>query len=205
MAKRTNYNGPRQPNGQPSRAKNPNAAKNTPEPIDELALTVRARKQAEMWGVRMVDAKSKSTIRDEKRGDYIGILRMIGIQSKGVEGISDNQYQAGVKAQYIRENYLCAIGDVEAKKRRRAKEGLASVLTHDEEAERDAKSKAMWADLVRCVQDLERQTGQVFYMSVLDQAVFESNSIGFTVGDIRCLLNAVYNRFMAAQKAKRAA
>ena len=195
--------GPRTQSGQLSRAKNPSAPRPAPEPpIDELAIGVRAMRQAKLWGVNLVDRKGKSTLRDEKRGSYIGILRMIGIQSRGTEGISEMQYHAGVLARQIRVNYLKAIA---------APNVLFDTSTgmsgNDAEAHAEfcKVAREKWDTLKSCIANLEQETRQPFYMSALDQCVFNDNGTAFGIGIIREILNRVHQRFVEPQKIRRAA
>lgn len=195
---RKKHKGPREANGRLSRAKEPNAPRTTEEPIDELAITMRANKQAELWGLKKTDREGKSTLRDEKRGSYIGILRMLWLQSAGAEGISEGQYQAGMKAKEIRANFAKAIASPAA-----IYDGTG---TGDEVSAKQFYDKACdsWDRLKECVKALQIEMGTCKFLPLMQSCVFEDNGYGYSVGDVRLLLNAIHREFMEAPKRKAA-
>ncbi|WP_412057962.1 hypothetical protein [Bartonella sp. DGB2] len=88
----------REPNGRISRAKKFRRPAPLQEPIDLLAIKMRAKHK----GLSLADAKSPLA------NSFIGTLVLIG--DKSGMGISQRQYDVAQKYLEIRNNYLCAKG-----------------------------------------------------------------------------------------------
>ena len=188
---RKRKNGPREPNGKPSRAMNPTKYKE-PEAANETPLQLRAK----VFGLTMQEA------RDQKAGSFIGRLQMLHRRdATDPSGLSQEQYDAGIRYLELRNQFQKQIGSGEAIYERT--EGLTSVMSEADRESQWHKIKARWGDVRQCIQDAQnQQRGNLW--AALDYCVVRNEAHGQMIGDLRLALNALA-KFFERGKARTAA
>lgn len=179
---RKRKNGPREPNGKPSRAKVPTSPK-VVVPENESPLKLRAA----VFGLTLAEA------RDQKAGSFIGRLQMLHVRDKtDPSGLSQAQYDAGIRYLELRNQFHKQIGSGEAIYER--VEGLVTIMSEDEREEQWSKIKARWHDVRDCIQQAQNQSRGNLW-AALDYCVVRNESHGHMIGDLRLALNALANFF----------
>ena len=184
--------GPREPNGRLSRAKKPTGDKPVQEAADKSPLELRAK----VFGLSQAEAK------DQKAGSFIGRLRLARQRNeRSPEGISEDQYEAGLRYLELRNLFHKQIGAEQAIYERGTFSGV--MATEEDRAARWATIRMKWLQATDAIQQSQNATrGNLF--AALDYCVIRDESHTHMIGDLRQALNALHGYF-AKGKARRAA
>ena len=208
MAKKRK-NGPREPNGRLSRAKDPQrAAMMREEPADQLALDVRAKHLALHWGIG-----TKGEVIDEHGEIKDGIVPMPRQQARNplygtfygllyqTKELSREQYETCQRILDLHNLEMKRIGADNAIYERLGFQ--SGILTQDELDKRQRAISAKWGQLKQAIQaEQNYQRGNLW--AALQYCLFENQSFTHMVGDLRLALNAGGRFFGVGQKRKAA-
>jgi len=181
----------REPNGRISRAKNPTASARE-IPADEEPLKLRAK----VFGLTPKDAK------DQKAGSFIGRLCIRHRNDKNDPiGLTDEQYEAGLRYLELRNLYHRQIGSEDAIYERSTFGTMTD--SPEEQAKRWQSIKTRWNEAIASVQRRQNESaGNLF--AALDYCVVRDQSFTSMVGDLRIALNGLAE-FFSRGKARKAA
>lgn len=170
----------REPNGRPSRAK---------DPIDKLALEVRAR----MLGISLIDAKNPEA------ENYLGLLHMAFIKWKREETgkpqpeecISTAQYYAALQYVELNNDHAKAILSPGA-----YYETFNAGSGDDDAHTRWATAAvAKWDAARKAIQEAQNETNTENLWAALDLIVLRGQRLPHMVGAVRTLANALNRHF----------
>jgi len=211
MAKRrTNYKGPRQPDGKPSRAKDPSrAAMMREEPADQLALDVRAKHLAVKWGIgtkaEVADefGEIKDVIipipRQQARNPLYGTFHGLLYQTKE---LSREQFDTCQRILDLHNLEMKRIGADNAIYERLGFQ--SGFLSQDELDQRQRAISAKWGQLKTMIQAAQNEHRQGNLWAALQFCLFDDQAFTHMVGDLRLALNAGARFFGVSQKRKAA-
>lgn len=161
----------REPNGRASR---------TQDPIDRLAVQVRAR----MLGM------SEARARDQRAGSFLGYLAMLG----RADGISSSQYEAALKFRDLRNDYLKAIKAPNAVLDNQSS-GRPTDTVSDDYIRWCDHVKQRYAAAREAVQEAQNETRSENLWAALDLVVIQEQPIFNLIGATRQLCNALTLHF----------
>ena len=161
----------RTPSGQISRAQ---------EPVDYVALSTRARQ----LGISLDDAK------DQRAGSFLGYLYMIG----RTDGLSESQYEAAIRYQELRREYLNAMQAPDAL-RDNGVPGSAGALVSDEYIAWVERTKERYGEARKAIQEAQNATRAENLWAALDLIVVQEQRLYHLIGATRLLCNALARFF----------
>lgn len=161
----------RTPSGQISRAD---------EPIDELALKIRARQ----FNISVEQAK------DQRAGSFLGYLYMLGRP----DGLSESQYEAAISYQNLRHNYLKVVGAPDAL-RDNGVPGSPGDHVSDAYIDWAEKIKQRYDEARKAIQEAQNATRIENLWAALDLVVIQDQHLHHMVGATRLVCNALAKFF----------
>jgi hypothetical protein len=180
---RPKVEGPREPNGRPSRSGIDHA------PADSVAIAARIRQM----GV------SESQAKDQKAGSFIGYLSMIGPR----DGISEEQYEGAQEYIRFRERLLRAIKSPAAIYDPEATGAGGAEIS--EAYERWCKTITQeWSTLRQEIQ-AEQNYCRGNLWAALQYVLIEDKPMHHMIGETRILCNVLARHFKTAQENRHAA
>lgn len=150
------------------------------EPIDELALEIRARQ----FNITLDQAK------DQRAGSFLGYLYMIG----RTDGLSESQYEAAIMYQQLRRDYLSVVGAPDAL-RDNGVPGRPGDHVSDEYIDWAGKVKKRYEEARKAIQEAQNATRAENLWAALDLVVIQDQRLHHMIGATRLVCNALARFF----------
>lgn len=166
----------RQPNGQPSRAKNP---------PQKVALETRAR----LFNLNLDQAK------DPRSATNLGRLAILHDRCPD-QGITEQQYNAVLQYLDVRNDYkkaICSPG---------AHWDKPQIITSNDEKEYSEwceRAKERYDNVEKAIAEAQRENPEANFDIVLKHVIFRDIAMPRYVGDLRLLCNALHRHFNPQQ------
>lgn len=171
----------REPNGRVSRAKGPK------EPIDKLAIEVRARR----FGLNFNEAKNPMA------ATYIGRLAMKG----AANGLSQDQYDAALQFLKIRNDYRCSLLSPGAFYEKTGQ--TMNVDNMQEYTDWVLRARQRYAKAMKAIQEAQFDNGHENLYAALQYVIINDVELDNLLGAARMVLNALARHFCAKTHAPR--
>jgi hypothetical protein len=145
-----------------------------------LALEIRARQ----FGITLDQAK------DQRAGSFLGYLYMMG----RIDGLSEGQYEAAIKYQGLRRDFLQVVGAPDALRDKGAP-GSAGDHVSDEYIAWAEKTKERYAEARKAIQEAQNATRIENLWAALDLVVIQDQHLHHMIGATRLVCNALAKFF----------
>lgn len=169
-------NVPREPNGRASRSE---------DPPNLVALAARVRRH----GITLDQAH------DQKAGSFLGLLYMRG----RVDGLSEAQYEAAMKYQEIRRDYLKA-NQIPDATRDNGVRGSSGDTISDEYIRWCQKANARYGAARRAIQEAQNATRAENLWSAVHLVIIEDQHHDAMIGATRVVCNALARHFQQERR-----
>lgn len=164
----------REPNGRPSRAKEPR------ESPDTVALAARVRH----LGLTLVKAK------DQKAATFIGYLAILGND----DGLSERQYDAAVKYLDLRDSYLQSLKAPNAEKENECG-GTASEFVSPAYEDWCEDIRETWDECKKAIQEAQNQNRSENLWAAVDLCIIQNHRLHHMIGATRLVCNCLAKFF----------
>ncbi|WP_246708112.1 hypothetical protein [Bartonella sp. HY038] len=171
----------REPNGRVSRAKGPQ------EPIDKLAIEVRARR----FGLNVHEA------RNPMAATFIGRLAMKG----AANGLSQDQYDAALQFLKIRNDYRCSLLSPGAFYEKTGQS--MNVDNMQEYTDWVLRARQRYQNAMKAIQEAQFDNGHENLYAALQYVIINDVELENLIGAARMVLNALVRHFCAKTNAPR--